>query len=516
MKKLTLENISQSVALLEKTIPDNLQTRLMAEEVLLDYQDKFGQGQEYDLSIKKFFGLLRISIRIPSQQFNPLEAKPEDEYSILNKLMDYDDSKPNYRYRNGTNEVIFSIRKKEKFKIPGGKLTIAVLLALVLGILCRFLPSNILTFLLEVIIDPISARLPKLVSALTIPLIFISILAGICALDETSSLSTLGTRVLKRFAITILFILAITFPFCIILFPNTLTLSSDGFEMNTLIDIFLQIVPTNFFTPFTEGNAVQVVFIAFVAGVAILMLGDRAQKIRDVIPQLNTIVMQMMKIVANIIPYTVFLSLFKTFVTSDLQSILSVWRIISINYLANIVVTIILLVRLSTLRKVNIKKYIQQISPLLFTAFTTTSTSTGLPIEYKICEEDLKIDKKVYNFWIPLSHAMFSVSVVIPLFAGVFYTAYSMNLTVSLSKLILVVLMIIELTIASPKIPGGIVATYTLLFTEIGFPTDSLGLLMAANIFIINFEVMNEVLIKYCDLKDLTCLLDNKKETKIE
>ena len=332
MKKLTLENISQSVALLEKTIPDNLQTRLMAEEVLLDYQDKFGQDQEYDLSIKKFFGLLRISIRIPSQQFNPLEAKPEDEYSILNKLMDYDDSKPNYRYRNGTNEVIFSIRKKEKFKIPGGKLTIAVLLALVLGILCRFLPSNILTFLLEVIIDPISARLPKLVSALTIPLIFISILAGICALDETSSLSTLGTRVLKRFAITILFILAITFPFCIILFPNTLTLSSDGFEMNTLIDIFLQIVPTNFFTPFTEGNAVQVVFIAFVAGVAILMLGDRAQKIRDVIPQLNTIVMQMMKIVANIIPYTVFLSLFKTFVTSDLQSILSVWRIISINY----------------------------------------------------------------------------------------------------------------------------------------------------------------------------------------
>lgn len=79
-------------------------------------------------------------------------------------------------------------------------------------------------------------------------------------------------------------------------------------------------------------------------------------------------------------------------------------------------------------------------------------------------------------------------------------------------QLVLIVLLILELTIASPKIPGGIIATYTLLFTELGLPADSLGLLMAANVFIVNFEVMNEMLIKYCDLKDLDCLL--KKENK--
>ena len=79
-------------------------------------------------------------------------------------------------------------------------------------------------------------------------------------------------------------------------------------------------------------------------------------------------------------------------------------------------------------------------------------------------------------------------------------------------QLVLIVLLILELTIASPKIPGGIIATYTLLFTELGLPADSLGLLMAANVFIVNFEVMDELLIKYCDLKDLDCLL--KKETK--
>ena len=509
--KLTNNNINDFIKKIEDLFPNEPKLRIMAEEVLLIYQEKYSDNIDFDYKIKKFLGITKITINVQSEQYNPFKKDEEEEFSILNSMVDYGDNQPSYRYKDNTNEVTIAYQKKKNFKIPGGKLTIAVLLAIVLGLLAHYLPENIFNFLINVIVDPLSARLPKLVSALTIPLIFVSILAGICALEEVSSLSAIGARILKRFAITIIFIQAITLPLCFIFFNGAKPSGEEVFEINTLIDIVLQIIPTNFFTPFTEGNAVQVVFIAFVAGVAILLLGDKANKVKNAIPELNVLVMQMMKIVAEIIPYTVFLSLFKTFAISSISSMLSFWRIIVVNYAANIIVSIILLVRLKVLRKINLRSFISTISPLLFTALTTSSTSTGLPTEYKICEEDLKIDKKVYNFWIPIAHAMFSVSVVIPLMAGAFFTAYQANMTISFSKLILIVLMIIELTIASPKIPGGIVATYTLLFTEIGLPLDSLGILMAANIFIINFEVMNEVLIKYCDLIDLHSLLSKEK-----
>ncbi|MBR3312186.1 MAG: cation:dicarboxylase symporter family transporter [Solobacterium sp.] len=510
--KLTNQNITDSISKIEEAFPDHLKTRLMAEEILLNFRDRFSSEAEYTLTIRKLLSTARITIRAEGEEYDPITEDTGSEFSILNNLLVQEENKPAYHYRRGVNEVVFSLQKKEKTRIPGGKLTIAVLLALVCGFLSRFLPKDILYFLLVNIIEPLAARLPKLVAGLTIPLIFISILAGICALDETSSLSTIGVRVLKRFAVVILFILAVTFPLCMLFFPGTLSFGTGGFEISTLVRIFLEIIPVNFFTPFTEANAVQVVFIAFIAGIAILSLGERAGKVRELIPDLNTIVMQMMRIVAGIIPFTVFLSLFKTFAANNLSTVLSVWKIIAVNLIANILVSAVLLARLAVLRKVNIREFLHQISPLLFSTFASASTSAVIPKEYTICEEELKVDKMVYSFWIPLAHAMFSVSVVIPLFAGVFYTAYNAGMSIPAPQLVLIVLLILELTIASPKIPGGIIATYTLLFTELGLPADFLGLLMAANVFIVNFEVMNEMLIKYCDLKDLDCLL--KKENK--
>ncbi|MBQ1692506.1 MAG: cation:dicarboxylase symporter family transporter, partial [Erysipelotrichaceae bacterium] len=123
----------------------------------------------------------------------------------------------------------------------------------------------------------------------------------------------------------------------------------------------------------------------------------------------------------------------------------------------------------------------------------------------------LEIPKKLYSFWIPLAHALFAVSNIVPLFASVFFTAYTNHLEVTFSKLILIVLLLIELAIASPKVPGGILATYSLLFAEIGLPDNVLGLLMASNVFLVNFEVAAGMLLKFSDLEDLHLRMQKEK-----
>ncbi|MEE3408600.1 MAG: hypothetical protein VZQ95_04340, partial [Erysipelotrichaceae bacterium] len=71
--------------------------------------------------------------------------------------------------------------------------------------------------------------------------------------------------------------------------------------------------------------------------------------------------------------------------------------------------------------------------------------------------------------------------------------------------------LLIELAIASPKVPGGILATYSLLFAEIGLPDNVLGLLMASNVFLINFEVAAGMLLKFSDLEDLHLRMQKEK-----
>ena len=98
--------------------------------------------------------------------------------------------------------------------------------------------------------------------------------------------------------------------FCLLFFPNTLSFGKGGFEVQTLITFLLDIIPTNVFTPFTEGRTAQVVFLAFVAGIALLTLSDTTARIRALVPELNALLLQMMKSVSFIIPAVVFLSLF--------------------------------------------------------------------------------------------------------------------------------------------------------------------------------------------------------------
>lgn len=511
---LNNENIHASIKEFEKQFPEDLQTRLMIEEVLLNFRDHFGTKAEYGFRVRRRpFGFSRVLISLKGEPFNPLAESKEDNISlILSSLMEDTVKKDSYRYLLGTNFVRFTLAKDKKSrKIPGGNVTIAALLAVICGLAFRLVPEAVRLPILNDLIEPVSSRLPKVISALSVPLIFVSILTGICALDEISSLSSLGSRVIKRFFLTILFVMGVTFPFCLLFFPNTLSFGKGGFEVQTLITFLLDIIPTNVFTPFTEGRTAQVVFLAFVAGIALLTLSDTTARIRALVPELNALLLQMMKSVSFIIPAVVFLSLFKTFAGGDLEAVVSSWRFVAVNYLATITAVALTVLRLPVFHRYSALTFIKKLQPLLVGCFATGSHSIFTNLQYELAEKELEIPKQLYSFWIPLAHALFAVSNIVPLFASVFFNAYTNHLEVTFSKLILIVLLLIELAIASPKVPGGILATYSLLFAEIGLPDNVLGLLMASNVFLINFEVAAGMLLKFSDLEDLHLRMQKEK-----
>ena len=136
--KLTNNNINDFIKKIEDLFPNEPKLRIMAEEVLLIYQEKYSDNIDFDYKIKKFLGITKITINVQSEQYNPFKKDEEEEFSILNSMVDYGDNQPSYRYKDNTNEVTIAYQKKKNFKIPGGKLTIAVLLAIVLGLLAHY------------------------------------------------------------------------------------------------------------------------------------------------------------------------------------------------------------------------------------------------------------------------------------------------------------------------------------------------------------------------------------------
>ena len=82
-----------------------------------------------------------------------------------------------------------------------------------------------------------------------------------------------------------------------------------------------------------------------------------------------------------------------------------------------------------------------------------------------------------------------------------FGLAENYNISISSNWLIMVVLTSVLLAIALPPIPGGMTMSFTFLFSQLGIPSEALGIAMALNIV---FEYAVTSVNLYCLQMELT------------
>ncbi|TXS30905.1 dicarboxylate/amino acid:cation symporter, partial [Streptomyces sp. ms191] len=116
------------------------------------------------------------------------------------------------------------------------------------------------------------------------PLVFFAILVSITNLRKVNNAARLASRTLLWFMITSLIAVAIGLAIGLVTNPGAGTglTPKDGKapeHAGSWLDFLTGIIPTDVITPFTELNVLQIVFMAAVAGIAALKLGEKAQPI---------------------------------------------------------------------------------------------------------------------------------------------------------------------------------------------------------------------------------------------
>lgn len=195
-----IQNFFDSVKVPKK---DKMRLCLLIEEALLRFQDKFGEEQDFNFVTRKMFGTPRVSIRIKGKPYNPLDDNDEDQLfseDIMQNFLNYEKATVIYSYKSGYNEIsAFASKEIEKVKIPGGSTTIAILLAFALGFLSKeFLAQNQIDLLYK-IVTPVLNKLLGALIAINTPMIFISVVASICSIENIQMLNNLSSKILVRF-----------------------------------------------------------------------------------------------------------------------------------------------------------------------------------------------------------------------------------------------------------------------------------------------------------------------------
>ena len=305
--KLTNQNIEDTVEKIQKffettkiTRKDAIRVCLLLEESLIRYQEKFGEDYDFNLVIKKWFGTPKIFIKIKGKPYNPLDDESEEQIfsaRIMQNLLSYEKAEVIYRYENGYNEIAaFSTKDFRNFKSPGGAITILIFSSFLTAFIISQFPQQAQDIIVFDVVTPILNTLIGTLIAVNLPLIFISIVASICSIEDIAMLNELGTKILLRFMAIMFSISFLSIFVCSLFFPvinfefEETFLSNNLFELRQLFNLILSIFPQDIFKAFIDKNILQVMVLAFITGICVTMLGNRVVEFKNLIMNLKQII----------------------------------------------------------------------------------------------------------------------------------------------------------------------------------------------------------------------------------
>ncbi len=456
-------------------------------EVLNDYAAHFGENTEIEYNIRKRFGRLEIIAFIPGERWDPFEHGNDSRRRRIEKLftlnLDSQTSCINYTYLMGFNIVTGSVplnqRRKSILKNP---FLWSILLGVVVGLICLHLPETPRQFIVNDILEAMYQILMKVLSGIMGPAIFISLITSIISLDSVSYLTNIGVKIFRRCVRCILFFIAVSLVISVLFFGN---FGSGGvdFSPDQIISMVLDIIPVNLISPFLENNTPQIVVLAFVSGLALLLLGDRTKELNNILHQCNSWIMSVIKIVNYAMPGLPFLGIAVTIGKGDASVITEGWKFIAASYIIFTLCFVFKAVKTKLVTGISTKEILRKSKAAILMGFATESTTAPMGQMYEISRNDLHIKPEFSSLWVPMGTAMMALKTTVNVILATVMMLYLEGLPLSLSFLFVLIILTVEMSLASP----GTVGSWVIAFEAFSMPTSYVGLFSTYRVFTANY-----------------------------
>ncbi|MFZ4179776.1 dicarboxylate/amino acid:cation symporter [Streptomyces pseudogriseolus] len=359
-----------------------------------------------------------------------------------------------------------------------------ILIGLALGVLLGWLArGQDLTWLVTTL-EKVGGTFVGLLKLAVAPLVFFAILVSITNLRKVNNAARLASRTLLWFMITSLIAVAIGLVIGLVTNPGAGTglTPADGAEpehTGSWIDFLTGIVPTDVITPFTELNVLQIVFMAAVAGIAALQLGEKAQPILTLSESVLELLQKALWWVIRLAPIGTAGLIGNAIATYG-------WDLIGkyATFTADIYVGCLLVLfgvyptLLATVAKVNPVQFFKGAWPAIQLAFVSRSSVGTMPLTQKVTER-LGVPKEYASFAVPFGATtkMDGCAAIYPAIAAIF-VAQIFDVPLGVGDYLLIAFVSVVGSAATAGLTGATVML-TLTLSTLGLPMEGVGLLLA-------------------------------------
>ena len=310
------------------------------------------------------------------------------------------------------------------------------------------------------VVEPLGDLFVRLLLMAAIPLVFFNLLAGLTALTDLRTFGRLSLKIVVYYLVTTAAALTLGLTAMHLIRPGvgmTLTGEVDAAmgEVPAVTEILLELIPTNVFQAFVQGNVAQLVVVAVMLGIATLFLpADSRDLLRKAYAALAELFRKLVDGILVVAPVGIGALMAVTVGRYGAELFGPMTR-----FLLGVWGTQLLMVGLyMTLLTVFTDRrpwaFLRSTGPLWATTVATTSSLASLSVALEVAEK-IKLPRPVYSFTLPLGAQINKDGTSIMLSAVLVFTAQAAGVHFSLPQMLTVLLVGLLLSEGSGGIPGG-------------------------------------------------------------
>ena len=286
-----------------------------------------------------------------------------------------------------------------------------MLFAIVLGVLVGWLAPQFAT---NDWIKALGDGFVRLIKMVIAPIIFCTVVSGIAHIQDARKVGRVGVKALVYFEVVSTFALVIG-----LVVGNLVDVGSGltdkgnaaavaGFakqaEAQKSVDFVLNIIPDSVVGAFAKGDILQVLLFSILFGFALMAMGQRGEKLRDVIDETSHAIFGVIGIVMKAAPVGAFGAMAYTIGKFGPAALGNLVGLIALFYVTAALFVVVVLGTIARIAGFNIFRFIAYIKDELLIVLGTSSSESALP-QLMAKLERLGVSKPVVGLVVPTGYS---------------------------------------------------------------------------------------------------------------
>jgi len=331
--------------------------------------------------------------------------------------------------------------------LKNSKLTLAIFLSLVLGVICGWVAPEFSQKL-----HPLATIFLNMVKMIIAPLLFATLVVGIAGHGDAKSVGKVGLKTLVYFEIVTTLALIIGLAVGNIFKPgegfglsvsqsalNTATQMAGTHLHGSMADTIIGIFPTSVIQAMAEGNLLQIVVFSIFFALAICAVGQKAKPVLDILNSVSEVMFKFTEYVMYFAPIGIFGAIASTVGENGIGILKSYAKIIGSLYFALALFVAIVLFAACKIVKISFRNLIKAVKEPAVLAFSTASSEAALPKAMEIMEK-FGVPKNIVGFVMPTGYTFNLDGSTLYLALGVLFATQIVGIHLSIEQQIVMML----------------------------------------------------------------------------